>query len=414
MLADAAAMDETSTSMFSDMNVRDAADAVDPSMGAALGSATEGKESRRKTEAEEMTGGAVESRSLVDRKVVEGKAESTVRDQEGRGKAEGDEGGPLEAVSSYIGRVLEEEEDSEEERASQSLVTRALRELVISLRNSPWFAAWLLVFVASAIGFFSDLESRAPAAANAPPIMLVASVLGLTTTKVVAAKGAATGMAASAAQLGQAGGATWRASGGAGILSFYLRSVFAGKRLRLVEYPGEPRPVRGGARRAGVRSVTVRTASARALRVRVAREHGLRQADVALYQWMAPGVFERISAVGDLTLVPEFGFIVWARPGVVVPSQGPLLPPEEKPKPQSQSAAAPPTPLADSSPAAVLREVASLELPEEVEGRLVALALVKDERLLALHDAFGGGRGDRRRFKLYATQLVEQDESSGH
>ena len=81
-------------------------------------------------------------------------------------------------MSAYIERVLDEEEASEEERAAQSLVTRALRELVLRVRDSPWFAAWLLLFVAGALGFFADLESRAPAAANAPPLLLAASVLG--------------------------------------------------------------------------------------------------------------------------------------------------------------------------------------------------------------------------------------------
>eukprot|EP00959_Pyramimonas_sp_CCMP1952_P361044 7561453-Pyramimonas_sp.AAC.1 len=59
---------------------------------------------------------------------------------------------------------------------------------------------------------------------------------------------------------------------------------------------------RGKAVKHRVESVTIRSASARSLRIRIARERNLRQAELTLYQWISPGVFERISDVGDLTL----------------------------------------------------------------------------------------------------------------
>jgi hypothetical protein len=89
------------------------------------------------------------------------------------------------------------------------------------------------------------------------------------------------------------------------------------------------------------------------------------------------------------------------RPGVTVPTAASLLPPEDKGQRVVGSEGI--------QAAVLLREISQLELSREIEGKLVTLAVNKDERLLALYCAFGGNK-DRDRFVMYATQLVENDK----
>mmetsp|Transcript_30054 Transcript_30054/g.84824 ORF Transcript_30054/g.84824 Transcript_30054/m.84824 type:complete len:486 (+) Transcript_30054:100-1557(+) len=267
---------------------------------------------------------------------------------------------------------------------------RRLREALIVLRTSPFLAVWLLIGMGGVMVYFSELQG---ASGNGPwsPLLLVASVLGVTATKAKAG-------AASASAVSTAWGATWRASGAAGILSFYLRSVLAGKRLRIVRYPGEGPAAEEQHSR--MTTMTVWNASARLLRERIARKNGFFASDIHMFHWINPGVFEYIPEDGDLMLVPESGYIVWAPIEVSVPVKGPLYP-ESKQKPALEAG------LLE----ALLLDIADIECDQETEARLAELALAGDDKLRSVHAAFGAGK-DSERFAMYALALLRVNETA--
>eukprot|EP00873_Tetraselmis_striata_P044046 jgi/Tetstr1/464310/TSEL_009112.t1 len=327
-----------------------------------------------------------------------GRTGDSPKGEDGRAQSSSDSSDSSES-GFFLSGVLSSVEETEEEQAKQSSVYRALRMSVIALKSSPWVAVWLLVGITGAI-LFVDVEGNGQVLRKGimSPLLMVGSVLGITTVK------AKTG-SASIGALGSAWGATWRASGFAGVISFYLRGVFAGKRIRVLQYPST-----GGVplsrRKRRMRTVTVRSDSAQVLRERIARSNGLFAKDVRLYLWVTPGLFEYIPDDADLSMVPEQGFVVWARPGAVVPVQGPVLPPELA-KPRQQIAA--------GELSCLLGDLAGLQLERETEEALVRLALRGDESLAAVHRAYGTGGAvpDAARLRAYALEVLAMHEQQG-
>lgn len=297
----------------------------------------------------------------------------------------------------FISGVLSSVEETEEEQKQQSSVYRALRMTVIALKASPWLAVWLILGITGAI-LFVDVEGGGGGGVRQgvmSPLLLAGSVLGITTAKAKAGS-------ASIGALGSAWGATWRASGFAGVISFYLRGVFAGKRIRVLQYPdSHGAPLSRRKRR--MRTITVRSDSALVLRERIARSNQLFAKDVRLYLWVTPGLFEYIPDDGDLTMVAEQGFVVWARPGVAVPVQGPILPAETS-TPGQQVAA--------GELSGLLSDLAGLRLERQDEQALVRLAMQGEETLTAAHRAFGTGgtAPDATRFRTCVLQVLELRE----
>ena len=270
---------------------------------------------------------------------------------------------------------------------------RSLREVVVALRTSPWLAVWLICGMFGLLVYFSDSSDGAPGKGPLSPLLLAASVLGVTTTKAKA------GVASASAV-----GATWRASGAAGIISFYIRSVFAGKRIRVVRYP-DSQSEDIGLEPCRMSTMTVWNASARLLQQRIAQKNGFYASDIHMFHWTTPGVFERIPEDGDLMLVPEAGYIVWAPIEVSVPVRGPLYPEADTGK----SAKGAPVD-ADSRVEALLLDIAGMECDEQAEARLAELALAGDEKLMGIHAAFGSGK-DPDRFSIYAMALLRVSDA---
>ena len=311
------------------------------------------------------------------------------------------------------------------EEGSPRSPSAALREAVTALRASPWLALWLLVAAGGLTVYFTQgtLEGGKWSGPKSPlsPLLLTASVLGLTTTKVTAG---ATSMAA----LSTAAGATWRASGATGIVGFYLRSVFAGKRVRVVRYPAPEEPP------SRMTTLTVWSASARALRKRIiaakqsSSSGDAPPSDICMFLWTPPGAFEYIPPEGDLTVVPDGGFLVWAPIDVEVPVFGPLYPAPAAPLPPAATASlleeeeeeeeqegtgsskeGDPSLKPRYRLEALLRGIAELQCERaEDEERLLRMALEGDERLLAIHAVFGGGK-DEARFRSGVLRLLEID-----
>jgi hypothetical protein len=153
-----------------------------------------------------------------------------------------------------------------------------------------------------------------------------------------------------------------------------------------------------------MRTITVRSDSAQVLRERIARSNGLFAKDVRLYLWVTPGLFEFIPEDGDLTMVQETGFVVWARPGTRVPVQGTILPPAE-----SALAGG----AAQRQVEALLFDIPRMELGAAEEAALVRLAMKGHTGLLALHATFGSTSPspDPQRMRRYATELLVDQPS---
>jgi len=282
-----------------------------------------------------------------------------------------------------------EDEGLFEEESSRSRLAM-MRDDVRDFELSPWLAVSLILAVAGIAFYYSEFQQE-KGNQHISPMLMGASVLGLTTSKIIGGGGAMSAV-----------GATWKASGAAGVISFYIRSLFSGKHLRIVKYIDEDSVGMSGdwgSIRNRMKTVTVRSVSARRLRSKIAKANEVLSREVALYHWIPPGFFESIPEDGDLTLIPENGFIVWTRPEVEVPLQGPLV---LTPSPQKVEL------VKEHARALLLREIAEGPWKGHQEHTLISMALQEESKLLALHSAFGGGR-DPHRFISYVNELVTDE-----